>query len=481
MNFQERYKKIIDKLRGWAFSATTIDDALLYGNLYGVIQSINNNGVYSDDVLEEHIKSRVLAEASVDIDAIREARGEGVLILATELYDYGGHTKVVLTWLNLMKDVLPHRLVVTRAATKNVVDKVRGMGGEIVKIAHDGLEGIFSILSEAKGCNRIVMHTHPEDILSAVVVRILSEAGYEIIFYNHADHLFSYGLSAADVVCEISDFGEAINKRTNRVKGQSLRLGIPLKVDKTSLELFVPIKFTKKEKLVVTAGNSYKYKPDNSFLFADFIDELLIKRADIKVAIVGPTGKERWWSSRRKSWGDKVLFMGVLSHDRYMELLSNADLYIDSYPITGGTAFPEALLAGKACLGLISPMQGYSLADDLKVDSVANLIKHTEMILDNHPDAISRQQKTRDMVANFQNEEKFKERICEIYNHKANRIRESYETFLNSFYLEERWLNGGVCNLPKRMLLYKLPFYRSVRIILSTLWVNFLSRYSQLP
>ena len=45
--------------------------------------------------------------------------------------------------------------------------------------------------------------------------------------------------------------------------------------------------------------------------------------------------------------------------------MGKADVYVDSFPITGGTAFPEALLNGKLVAALKNPFQGYSPVDEL--------------------------------------------------------------------------------------------------------------------
>lgn len=480
MKFLRRYKQIVLRLKSWSLSAGNINDALMYAKLYGVVQSINYDGIYADNELEQHIKSKIVETCSIDIQSISAARGDGVLLLATELYDYGGHTKVLMTWLKLMKDVLPHRLVITHALTEHTETQVKKMAVDIVKIPRGSLDGVLALIAAAKGFNRIVLHTHSEDILSAVAVRILAEAGYEIIFYNHADHLFSFGLSTANIVCEISSYGEAVNQRTGRINGVAVRLGIPLKNTVANTRPLSEITSLNHDcKMLLTVGNSYKYKPDESFLFADFIDEILLRRLDVKVVLVGPTGQESWWISRRVKWGQRVMFMGVLPHPEYVGLLEKADVYVDSYPVTGGTAFPEALLAGKSCIGLATPMQGYSLADDLKVAAVVDLVNCAEMLLDGQPEIMLHQKNIREQVSIAQSEDVFKARISDIYKHQiqsGSDNRNEYRVEIDSHFLEKKWRARGICNLPKKMLLVQLPIYRSIPLLCLMIWNNFLAK-----
>jgi glycosyltransferase involved in cell wall biosynthesis len=475
-NFLRRYEKIVLRLREWVLKAQDANSALDYANLYGEIRTFNHDGVYADNEVEQHIESLVTKTGSINTQALSAARGEGVLILATRLYDYGGHTKVLLTWLELMKDVLPHKLAITSSLTEHTQTHIRKLAVEIVKIPSSGLDTVAAILDAAKGFNRIVLMTHPQDIVSVVAARILAASGYQLIFYNHADHLFTFGIGAAHTVCEISAYGESINQRTKRVKGASVRLGVPLKrVDLTTMPLPEDMLSLEGCKVILSAGSSYKYKPDEAFIFADFIDRLLARRNDVKVVLVGPTGQEAWWKERRVRWNERVLFCGTLPQSEYMKVLKLADIYVDSYPVTGGTAFPEALLAGKACIGLITPVQGYTLADELKVDSTNELVLQAENILDRDPETMRHIENVRQRVAYSQRESTFKERISKIY--KANLLgtgcgdSRSHKG-LDNYWLEAKWRTSCIIYSPRKKTIAILPLSRMIWLVMALMLIK---------
>lgn len=478
--FLLRYEKIIHKIRAWVLNTKDVNAALKYANLYGEIRTFNHDGIYADDKIEQYIESLAMNSGRIDSHFISAARGEGVLVLATSLYDHGGHTKVLMTWLKLLKEVLPHKLVITESATFRADKKLADMAIDTIKLSCTGLDALVAIMDAAKGCNRIVMLTHPEDIVSAVAARILAASGYHVIFYNHADHVFSYGLGAAQTVCEISAYGEAINQRTNRIKGASVRLGVPLKgTDLMVVSLPENMHFMDGCKVLLSVGTPYKFKPNETFIFADFIDAILLRRDDVKVALVGPTGKEDWWETRRKKWNDRVLFLGLLPHPEYMKLLKRANIYVDSYPVTGGTAFPEALLAGKACIGLITPVQGYSLADELKVESPDELVQQAEKILDSDLETMLHIQKLRERVANTQSECAFKARILEIYRGDIpleQNQNNGLQKGLDSYWLEEKWRASGLITKPRNKTMMRLTFHCGIQILLPMLLNNFLAR-----
>lgn len=467
--FIRYYDSFAAQLRSLVLQEKNANKALSIAGAYGEIRAFNHDGVYADVEVERHVVSRVMATGCVDCQSLSEARGEGVMVVATDMYDYGGHSKVLLTWLRLMKDELPHKLVITRALTdctqKNVID----MGVGLVQISDRGMDAVLAVLRAAKGCSRVVLMIHPQDIVSSVAARILAASGYQVIFYNHADHLFSYGIGAAHVVCEISAYGESINRRTKRVQGVSVRLGVPLKsVALTDTPLLEQGALLDGGKVILSVGSSYKYKPDESFIFADFIDGILACRSDVKVLLVGPTGQESWWKERRESWDGRVLFYGTLPQSEYMKLLNLADVYIDSYPVTGGTAFPEALLAGKACAGLITPVQGYTLADKLKVDAAESLVLKVEKILDHDPVALQEIDNVREEVIAEQNEEVFKSRILDIYGGDVQGREEQDAASNNGMdtrWLEDKWRKGGCLTAPRRRTIAALP-------IRSVLWLT---------
>ncbi|MCZ5946405.1 hypothetical protein O5162_02755 [Escherichia coli] len=63
--------------------------------------------------------------------------------------------------------------------------------------------------------------------------------------------------------------------------------------------------------------------------------------------------------------------------------MQNADIYLDSYPIPGGTAFVEQFFLGKKCAGYISPQQGYTPLENIKCDitsSELNKINNVDII-----------------------------------------------------------------------------------------------------
>jgi hypothetical protein len=319
--------------------------------------------------------------------------------------------------------------------------------------ASGGIELINEIIAYCADAERIVLHTHPDDIITAIAARILAKSGKTIVFFNHADHVFSFGLSTATVVCEISSYGIELNKRTHRVKDYSY-LGIPIDFLSRCADSSSP---TEKEqnKTVFSGGPSYKYAPGES-CFSDLIDNVLEQRRDVTFLLAGPTGKESWWIEVRERWGNRIQFLGAMSHSHYLDMLAKADVYVDSFPIGGGTAFPEALLSGKLVTALNNPIQGYSPADALRVGDVQQLSEEVIRLLNHDPISMSRVEQVRERAMAIHSMIRFHERVENVYAGVYYKSAHS-EASVDTHWLERRWENGSSVSLPNLTIWYRLP------------------------
>ncbi len=418
--FQQRFTRLVQWLRSRALKEKNIDAALNTALAYGEFRAYNNDGVYSDDSLEEALEIKVIESAHFDLEKIKAQRGDKVLVLATELYNHGGHTKVLMTWLDLARTLRTHRLVVTRSLTAECKKQIHDLSVELQEISSFGIKSIGDILSAANGCNIVVLHTHPQDIYAAIAVRLLAKSGLKVIFYNHSDHLFSFGIGAAHRVGEVSSYGMQINQLHQRTHCPSIWMGIPIKT--LDIKRREPNSSDKQgaSRIVLSAGSVNKYRPDEEFIFAEFVTGLIDTHPEVTMILVGPTGKENWWGNYPTRWGGRVKFLGFLPGTEYMQLLAKADVFVDSYPITGGTAFPEALLRGKLCAGLATPVQGYSCADVLKVATSEQLVQRVGELLVGSPDAVAAIQNVKGQVLEMHSTDAFLKKIALLYNDESD-------------------------------------------------------------
>ena len=435
-----------------AFNNKDADIALSFARVYGDLRWMNHDGVYQDDEIETVIEQKVLQSGSY-LSPVFSGKNVGTVLIVSELYSSGGHSAVVMNWMKVFCDDGDHKLLITRSVTEKIEESLVRACVTYHLCINRGVRLVNEILCHAENAVRIVLHIHPSDIVSAIAARILMRAGKNIIFYNHADHVFTYGISSANTVCEISSYGVALNKRTGRFKN-SCYLGIPINF-REDLQDTPYSENSAHTTTVLSCGDSSKYAPSNVF-FGDFIDSLLLKKPNATVLLVGPTGGESWWCEHADRWKGKVQFLGRLDHDKYAAIMNMADVYVDSFPITGGTAFPEALIRGKLVVGLQNPIQGYSPADELRVESVEQLTDRVIKLLARDPECAHQVAMVRDRAKSNHSIQLFKKRVTRIYmnNNDADKIN---DVFADTFWIEKHWLDSQKIHLPFWASFYSVP------------------------
>lgn len=466
--FLQSYETIGSALRNTLMAEQDPDVLLSLAKLYGGFCWANHDGVYFDEDVEAYLTEKLAPYFTQELSNCQKRSGDDVVLIASALFDAFGHSAVVDKWLRIMGRKRPHKLIVTRSIAEKLFGKITNYNVPVCRCTSRGVAGIKEILRAADSAKLIILHTHPDDIGAVIAARLLKSIGTTTVFYNHADHVFSYGISGADIVCEISLYGLKISKISKRVLGKSILMGIPLTQTAYNSKEHQPAATTARMKTVLSCGSGYKYKPGGGHNFADLANKILEERKDVQIVLVGPSGKEKWWSDLISRWGARLRFTGKLPADDYACLLQTADVYVDSFPICGGTAFPEALLAGISATGLNVPIQGYTFADELRVDTIDALLERVCLLLDEDTTALTDTEQVRAKVASYQVETAFASKLDSLYSLKSNLAEETLDTNehckLDDRFLHETWLNQKKIFLISRTL-RELPVILKLKVL----------------
>jgi glycosyltransferase involved in cell wall biosynthesis len=449
-DFLTSYRGLMEWVRSRVLAETDLEDLLHLAVFYGTLRWNNSDGIYHDDEVEQSVAEKILHDDHFQALVISGPNPGCTVLIASELYDAGGHSRIVRHWLKSFQSERDHRLLVTRTVTKRFEDFLKANGHSYAVCRAQGVELVQEIIQHCGDAQRVVLHIHPNDIASATAARYLARAGKEIIFFNHADHAFSYGISSASVVCEVSSYGITLNRKTKRAR-RSCYLGIP--IDGKAVQTNEP---SRRSQIVFTCGFPYKYQP-TEVSFSDFIDQLLLRKPDVKVVLVGPTGREPWWANRVERWGDSVRFFGELPHAQYIETMASASVCVDSFPISGGTAFPEALLNGKHVAALQNPIQGYTPADELRVDTVEQLVQRVIDLLAADPTATKAVEDARIKAHEAHSLDRFRDRVLAIYEGKCERCPWEHLVKADTYRLETTWKKSKKVN-GIEISFFDLPF-----------------------
>lgn len=71
----------------------------------------------------------------------------------------------------------------------------------------------------------VVLHIHPHDPVAPLAFGVAGAS--PVIFLNHADHAFTIGMSATDLIADLREAGQKLGRERRNVT-QSCLLPIPL-------------------------------------------------------------------------------------------------------------------------------------------------------------------------------------------------------------------------------------------------------------
>lgn len=387
--------------------------------------------IYSCDEVEDYLSGLIL-DCS-DKYKVSELPGLEFAIVATALYKHGGHTRMIESTISAFENF--DELILTQGfnSDRGVIEKIglKVLLTSVEELTTSAEEKIFFIYNRLVKYKNVVLYTNPDDIECAIAIRIdkkLNGDARKYFFVNHSDHTFSFGKTISDMVMEVSNYGWTLNRRLDLSKRQSF-LGIPITTSKT----LVKEDFTKK-KIVLSGGAAFKFRSVGRFSLYNHLTRLMEIDENLHIYLIGPSYITSPWLSRMKLKFPKRFYcINRVDHLSYMKLLGMASVYIDSYPITGGTAFTEALLSGLKVIGLSGCPSGYGYADQLRVGSVNNFTVTIQNLLNDKPEEIEKQAIVRYHARNYHGTEAFSNRLKRILR---NSEIIDQETFSNNTELD---------------------------------------------
>ena len=317
-------------------------------------------GLYADAEIERFLLSRA---ASLAEPVPRTCDENSVLMVMSEAYLYGGHTRVVERWIETDRS-RRYSLAVTRQGRNEfpvrLTEAVARSGG-VVRFFNE-TDSADSRAAELRSWSMdfscVVLHTHPDDIVPVLAYGIGSFPR-PVGLYNHADHRMWLGASIVDCVGELRQWGRDITVNFRGVP-RSMVIGIPgdgaASVPVGREEARRMLKIREDRRLVVSAGAAYKYNPIPGMDFLDVVVPLLERRADIEVVVLGVTFAGRPdWKIISDRFDGRLMALDSVGHEDFMKWMAAADLVLNSMPLPGFTTIADAIDAGTPVLLVETP------------------------------------------------------------------------------------------------------------------------------
>lgn len=353
-------RRVLEGLKAAFRDAPGERDALSVGRLFGTLAAMNDAGLYADDELVRLFCGRFGSGAEAAAPPDRDA-----LHVVSDAYRHGGHTRLMERLAEA--HAAPPDLVVTRSTQIDYRAKGEPFAATTDLSALDDVARLERLGREMARYRTIVLHITEDDFCAAVAAWRARQRGSLVFFVNHADHHFSFGREGASCILQVSAFGERLTAQ-HLPRARSAFVGIPL--PGTCEAPAEPRWGSDTGVHLVTAGASWKYKPQLGQSLPRVVARLLAARPDAAFTAIGvhPV-HDAWWWGLKLRYPRRVRLRQVLPHAEYLSALDAADVLIDSYPITGGTAFPEAVWRGRFACALRSPWGGASPSDALRVET----------------------------------------------------------------------------------------------------------------
>ena len=382
---KRNFEKLLDELS----ACKNIDCKLNLAKAASTYAVYNNTGYFTSSILETFFTD--YAETlKTDIKNIKYKENSFLHVL-TEGYNTGGHTRVVERWIKNATSNQIHSVVEIKSIGKiltTLQENIKEKNGEYIQFDNNLSMSEKSLKLRELGMHYeyIILHSHMDDPIPTIAFGT-EEFTRPVLLYNHASHLFWLGKSVADLVLDIEKDDEVT--KIKRGISNTYFLGVPTNdinlsdsVDKN--EIRKKINLPTDKKIIVTSGHEIKFRTIGNDNYIDTLKKIIDN--DTFLYAIGISKENKDWIKANKETGNHIVPIEFIDFNNgFLDYLKCADLYLDSYPLCGGTAVIDAISSGTPALSLKSvyPQFDYLTSTDAYCKTKEELIKKAKQILNN--------------------------------------------------------------------------------------------------
>lgn len=274
----------------------------------------------------------------------------------------------------------------------------------------------------------IILHTHMEDPI-AIIAFGSEDFTRPVLLYNHASHMPWIGKSIADLVLDIEHDDEVTRIKRGiqntyfvGVPSKEIAISVPDKI-KIRKELNLPLD----KKIIVTSGPEAKYRTICGHNFIDYIKEIVEENTYCYVIGIEPENIE--WKKAKEETNNHIIPLGFIDFSKgFLNYLKAADLYLDSYPLCGGTATIDAISCGTPALSLKSvyPQFDYFTRTTAYCKTKDEFINKAKMILIDKEYAKNLYEELKNSLFNYQSTEAWNKRMENLFSQapKTHKVKD---------------------------------------------------------
>lgn len=319
--------------------------------------TMNFCGIYSDTFLERKLYQ--ISNTIITGVKKRKIQPGTVLHVMSEAYATGGHTRVVLRWIQ-SDTQHKHSVVFTFPAMAPppqwLIDAAAASGGHVfhLKGEEDPVRAkeLYQLSSEYE---KIVLHIHMWDVVPVLAYSHRSWTT-PIYYMNHSSHTFWLGMGITDVfVILVTRMYNQRFMRTRRGVTDTPVEVLVLAHEKEpqvyeeghkTQDLRTELGIEKDAIVVTSMATEWRYAQNYEYNFDRFVKSLISKNRNCYVLLIGPPGNGSRWQNLREETGGRCKALGFLPRDAVKKVFGITNIYVDSFIESSGGALDDAIAYG---------------------------------------------------------------------------------------------------------------------------------------
>lgn len=311
----------------------------------------NFNFIYNDDELESSLAKISSLLNLPKFDSITPQKGKYVLIDTCGTDNHGLTQQYIRAFISAKVEFAYIYEDINLEKIKIILNELEGYPKATIFTFDQNynlvkrIELIYSFLTEYKP-EKYFMHIMPWDVVAIVICNLLS--GVDRFNINATDHAFWLGSSCIDYCIEFRDYGFTVSKEMRGLDTNQLLIhpyypilnnlpfkGFPKSISKDSVILF-------------SGGAYYKVYGEDGQYFK-LVKNILDEYPDTVLLFAG-NGDDRVFRKfiAQNKFENRIYLLG--SRNDIVEVFKNCDIYLATYPITGGLMGQFAATIGKPIL-----------------------------------------------------------------------------------------------------------------------------------